>query len=262
MVDWLNTTLGEVVKKGNGKIQTGPFGSQLHAYDYVVSGIPCIMPTNLKRNRLDLTGIAFISEKDAQRLAQHLVREGDIVYSRRGDVTQKALIRKGEAGYFCGTGCLLVRAGNAIDPEFLTYHLSTLSNTDWIVSQAVGAHMPNLNTGILAKVPLRVPSLTEQKEIAAVLSVLDAKMDLNNRINAELEALAKTIYDYWFVQFDFPDANGRPYKSSGGAMIWNDALKREIPAGRDWTSGNLSDAIQLAYGKPLKELTVPVLAFL
>jgi type I restriction enzyme S subunit len=64
-----------------------------------------------------------------------------------------------------------------------------------------------------------------------VLSALDAKIDLNQRINAELEALAKTVYDYWFVQFDFPDANGRPYKSSGGAMVWNDALKREIPAG-------------------------------
>ena len=231
MTEWVSTTLGAVVDAGKGRIQTGPFGSQLHAADYVDAGIPCIMPTNLKNNRVDLTGIAYICEEDAQRLSQHLVREGDIVYSRRGDVTQKALIRQGEAGYFCGTGCLLVRAGKAIDPEFLTYHLSTPSNQGWIVNQAVGAHMPNLNTGILAKVPLRVPSMVEQKRIAAVLSTLDAKIDLNNRINAELEALAKTIYDYWFVQFDFPDANGRPYKSSGGKMVWNEALKREIPAG-------------------------------
>ena len=204
------------------------------------------MPTNLKDNRVDLTGIAFISEEDAQRLSQHLVREGDIVYSRRGDVTQKALIRKGEAGYFCGTGCLLLRTGNAIDPEFLTYHLSTPSNQDWIVNQAVGAHMPNLNTGILAKVPLRVPPMAEQKRIAAVLSNLDAKIDLNNRINAELEALAKTIYDYWFVQFDFPDANGRPYRSSGGEMVWNEVLKREIPAG--WEAGSLDELGQIVGG--------------
>lgn len=73
--------------------------------------------------------------------------------------------------------------------------------------------------------------MAEQKKIAAVLSALDAKIDLNNRINAELEALAKTIYDYWFVQFDFPDANGRPYKTSGGKMEYNPTLKREIPAG-------------------------------
>lgn len=242
MNDWVTTTLGDVVTSGNGKIQTGPFGSQLHAADYVDDGIPCIMPTNMSNNRVDLTDIAFISEKDAKRLSQHLVKEGDIVYSRRGDVTQKALIHKGEAGYFCGTGCLLVRPGTAIDPEFLTYHLSTPSNQAWIVNQAVGAHMANLNTGILSEVPLRVPPMTEQKRLAAVLSALDTKIDLNHRINAELEALAKTIYDYWFVQFDFPDAQGRPYKSSGGAMIWNDTLKREIPAG--WSAVVLGDLVR------------------
>ena len=84
-----------------------------------------------------------------------------------------------------------------------------------------------------------LPEFDEQQKIAAVLSTLDAKIDLNNRINAELEALAKTIYDYWFVQFDFPDAHGRPYKSSGGAMVWNDTLKREIPAG--WETVRLGE---------------------
>lgn len=238
MVEWVSTTLGELIEQGNGKIQTGPFGSQLHASDYVDAGIPCVMPTNMRDNRVDLTGIAFITNEDAQRLSQHLVQEGDIVYSRRGDVTQKALIRKGERGYFCGTGCLLVRPGSSVDPEFLTYHLSTPSNQEWIVNQAVGAHMANLNTGILSKVPLRVPDKQTQQKIAAVLSALDAKIDLNQRINAELESLAKTIYDYWFVQFDFPDAHGRPYKSSGGAMVWNDTLKREIPVG--WEAQPLS----------------------
>ena len=251
MAEWVSTTLGAIVEAGRGRIQTGPFGSQLHASDYVDAGVPCIMPTNLKNNRVDLTGISFISDEDAQRLSQHLVVEGDIVYSRRGDVTQKALIREGEAGYFCGTGCLLLRAGASIDPEFLTYHLSTPSNQSWIVNQAVGAHMPNLNTGILAKVPLRVPPMVEQKRVASILSRLDSKICLNNRINAELEALAKTVYDYWFVQFDFPDADGRPYRSSGGAMVWNEALKREVPEG--WQVGLLGDALKLEYGKPLKE---------
>lgn len=72
-----------------------------------------------------------------------------------------------------------------------------------------------------------------QKHIASVLSTLDDKIELNNRINAELEAMAKTLYDYWFVQFDFPDANGKPYKSSGGKMVYNEELKREIPEGWD-----------------------------
>ena len=90
------------------------------------------------------------------------------------------------------------------------------------------------------------PNSTTQKRIAAALSAIDAKIDLNNRINAELEALAKTIYDYWFVQFGFPDANARPYKSNGGAMVWNDTLKRETPAG--WNAGSLNDLGQIVGG--------------
>jgi type I restriction enzyme S subunit len=76
-----------------------------------------------------------------------------------------------------------------------------------------------------------LPELEVQHKIASVLSALNSKIELNNRINAELEAMAKTIYDYWFVQFDFPDKNGMPYKSSGGKMVWNEELKREIPEG-------------------------------
>ena len=205
------------------------------------------MPANMKSNRVDLSAIAYISEKDAKRLSKHLVKAGDILYSRRGDVTQKALIREAEAGYFCGTGCLLVRPGDAIDPEFLTYHLSTPTNQDWIVKQAVGATMPNLNTAILSAVPLNLPPNKDiQRRTAAILSALDAKIDCNNRINAELEAMAKTLYDYWFVQFDFPDASGKPYKSSGGKMVYNATLKREIPEG--WREGTLDDLGRIVGG--------------
>ena len=253
MSKWRQTTLGKVLISGGGKIQTGPFGSQLHASDYVADGIPCIMPANMKSNRVDLSAIAYISEKDAKRLSKHLVKAGDILYSRRGDVTQKALIREAEAGYFCGTGCLLVRPGDAIDPEFLTYHLSTPTNQDWIVKQAVGATMPNLNTAILSAVPLNLPPNKDiQRRTAAILSALDAKIDCNNRINAELEAMAKTLYDYWFVQFDFPDAHGKPYKSSGGKMVYNATLKREIPSG--WHDSNvLAVADLLGGGTPTKK---------
>ena len=94
-----------------------------------------------------------------------------------------------------------------------------------------GSANPTLNRNYAHLIKAEAPRPSTQKKIAAVLTALDTKIDLNNRINAELEALAKTIYDYWFVQFDFPDANGRPYKTSGGKMVWNEALKREIPAG-------------------------------
>lgn len=106
--------------------------------------------------------------------------------------------------------------------------------------------MPNLNTAILANVPLNVPSQGTQKKIAAVLSTLDAKIDYNNRVNVELETMAKTIYDYWFVQFDFPDANGKPYKSSGGRLVYNSKLKRGIPDG--WTDSSILAVSELLGG--------------
>ena len=115
MNNWDTIELGEILKSVGGKIHTGPFGSQLHASDYVDSGVPCIMPANMVDSRVDLSSVAFITESDAQRLSKYIVESGDIVYSRRGDVTLKALIREHEAGYFCGTGCLLLRPGSEID---------------------------------------------------------------------------------------------------------------------------------------------------
>ena len=122
---------------------------------------------------------------------------------------------------------------------FLYYAFRTQSVRTQLSNTASGSKVRHTSPDRIYDVSLSLPTVSNQERIAAALSILDAKIDLNNRINAELEALAKTIYDYWFVQFDFPDANGRPYKSSGGKMVWNDALKREIPAG--WGVGSLTD---------------------
>ena len=242
--------LGDLVKEGKGKIHTGPFGSQLHASDYVQSGIPCIMPANMLNNYLDLSEIAYINEIDASRLSKYLVEEGDIVYSRRGDVTQKALIRSFESGYFCGTGCLLIRPGIHIDSNYLLYYLSLKELKTWIKKQAVGATMPNLNTGILSDIPFKFIELEKQIAVASILRTLDKKIELNNRINTELEAMAKTLYDYWFVQFDFPDEHGKPYKSSGGKMVYNETLKRDIPEG--WGVKKWGELITIESGYPFK----------
>ena len=93
----------------------------------------------------------------------------------------------------------------------------------------------------MANIPLYLPPKKAQQKVASVLSSFDSKIELNNKINTELEAMAKTIYDFWFVQFDFPNAKGKPYKSSGGKMVWNETLKREIPL--DWEVCNLEKVI-------------------
>ncbi|MCI0485588.1 MAG: restriction endonuclease subunit S, partial [Blastocatellia bacterium] len=200
---WEQTTLGEVCNRGGGNIQTGPFGSQLHAEDYVPDGIPSIMPQNIGDNRIIVDGIARITSQDAERLSRYRVKAGDIVYSRRGDVERRALIRKEEEGWLCGTGCLRIRLGEgAVYPLFVSYYLGHRNVREWIVRHAVGATMLNLNTSILSAVPLIIPSLEEQREIARVLRAFDDKIELNRRMNATLEQIAQALFKSWFVDFD------------------------------------------------------------
>ncbi|MFE8147647.1 restriction endonuclease subunit S [Brenneria goodwinii] len=120
-----------------------------------------------------------------------------------------------------------------------------------IQNSASGSIQDNINIDYLTSLKFKVPLKIYQDKVVSVLSALDKKIDLNNRINAELEAMAKTLYDYWFVQFDFPDANGKPYKTSGGKMVYNPILKREIPAG--WEVGSAS---KLFYFNPTTPLTI------
>ncbi len=124
--EWEYTTLGEACERGGGNIQTGPFGSQLHASDYVPLGIPSIMPQNIGDNRIVEDGIARIRPADAERLTRYLVRTGDIIYSRRGDVERRALVREREDGWLCGTGCLRVRFGmEGVNPGYAAFYWGT-----------------------------------------------------------------------------------------------------------------------------------------
>ena len=102
-----------------------------------------------------------------------------------------------------------------------------------------GTGVPSMTFDSYYGIKVMLPEIEEQKRIASVLQKLDAKIKLNCQINDNLEAMAKQLYDYWFVQFDFPNEEGKPYKSSGGAMVWNEKLKREIPQG--WSGVSLKD---------------------
>ena len=201
--DWEVLPLGEVCKRGGGNVQTGPFGSQLHASDYVAEGIPTVMPQNIGDNRILDTGIARITEADAQRLSKYRIREGDIIYSRRGDVERRALVRKAEDGWLCGTGCLRIRFGEeVVYPRYAAHYLGHPAVREWIVRHAHGATMPNLNTTILSELPFVLPPWTDQVSIGDAIELYDQKIDLNRRINKTLEAMAQAIFKSWFVDFD------------------------------------------------------------
>ncbi len=155
---WRESVLGDEVTRCGGRIQTGPFGSQLHASDYVIDGVPVVMPKNLSQRRISTLSIARVKPSDVERLSRHRLEEGDIVYSRRGDVEQHGRVRSRETGWLCGTGCLLVRLGSEWpSPLFASFALDLPDTRGWIVRHAIGATMPNLNTGILARVPMVVP---------------------------------------------------------------------------------------------------------
>ena len=121
----------------------------------------------------------------------------------------------------------ILQANEENDIKYIYYKLNLINFRPYIS----GSAQPKLTQDNLNKIELTIHDLKNQQKIATVLSTLDSKIELNNRINTELEAIAKTLYDYWFVQFDFHDANGKPYKTSGGKMVYNAALKREIPEG-------------------------------
>lgn len=160
--------------------------------------------------------------------------EGDVLFCVRGSTTGRMNLADQRYALGRGLAAFSHRGGKALNGFLL--HLIN-HNLKALLNNTNGSTFPNLTGDLLASFKMSVPPRPEQKKIAAVLSALDAKIELNNRINAELEAMAKTLYDYWFVQFDFPDAKGRPYKSSGGKMIYNETLKRDIPEG--WSVKNL-----------------------
>lgn len=142
---------------------------------------------------------------------------------------------------------IVLRAKENADNEYLYYLARSPAFRKKAISCMEGTSgRKRVNEGVLKLQELLIPEKSDQQKIAAVLSALDAKIELNNRINTELEAMVKTLYDFWFVQFDFLDQNGKPYKSSGGKMAYNEILKREIPEG--WSNGTLDDLGQIVGG--------------
>ena len=165
-MDWEITDLRNVCIPGQG-IQTGPFGSQLHEADYSDEGIPVIMPKDLIGFRIRTEGIARIPERTAEALGRHRMRPGDIVYGRRGDIGRRAFLMKHQTGWFCGTGCLRIRPEpKAVNGWYLFNYLGQDDVVSLIAGRAQGVTMPNLNTGVMSSVPVKLPPRRLQDEFA------------------------------------------------------------------------------------------------
>lgn len=213
------------------------FGRESHGDGCLIIGVPDFKggttPNIHSLRQINASGI--VSEED-------FVKKGDILFVRSNGnknlVGRSLYIDKNIEAVFSGF-CIRARLhSNILDPRFCFYFTKTETFKSFI-SASGGTSIQNLNQEILSNVGFPLFSIDEQNSIVKILSSLDKKIELNNRINAELEAMAKTIYDYWFVQFDFPNAKGKPYKASGGKMVWSAELKRDIPVG--WEVKPLSE---------------------
>ena len=184
------------------EVRTGPFGSQLHNEDYVSTGTPIVTVEHLGNRRFSKQNLPLVSDDDKKRLSKYLLQEGDIVFSRVGSVDRCSYVTSAENDWLFSGRCLRVRCGNNCHPLFLYYYFCKESVKQYIKSIAVGATMPSINTKLMAEIPILLPKLEEQRCIADILSSFDDKIELNRRINDNLEQQAQALFKSWFVDFE------------------------------------------------------------
>ena len=238
------TTIGSIAKIYDGphatpeKLEQGPYFLSISSLD---------------KGRFYLSKSAFLSDEDFKKWTKRVTpTEGDLLFSYETRLGEAALMPPGVRACLGRRMGLLRLNREKVTPEYFLYaYLSPAFQQTIRANTITGATVDRISLNELPEFPIRIPPLDEQKHVAKLLSGIDKKIELNNRINAELEAISKTLYNYWFVQFDFPDTNGKPYKSSGGKMVYNPTLKRKIPD--EWEADNvLSVADLLGGGTPTK----------
>lgn len=217
-----------------------------------------------------ILGTCKMSIHEAPSRAQRRVKKNTILYSTvRPRLKHYGILSSPEANLIVSTGFVTIDVKsefqNSVDARFLFLLLTQPHITEYIASiadSAVSAY-PSFNPSDISALEFEFPEMNIQTHIADIWKYYDSKIELNRQINDNLEAMAKLLYDYWFVQFDFPNEDGKPYKSSGGAMVWNEKLKREIPKG--WLCGTLLDIAEYTNGlacqkyRPTDDRKLPVI---
>ena len=197
---------------------------------------------NVRQNSFDFSNLDFITKEKDNLLRNGKLQRDDIALTTRGTVGNVALYSQEVpfSNIRINSGMVIIRVNkNFWHPYFVYLFFQSHLFKKQISRLISGSAQPQLPISILETVSIPQLTLDEQKEIIFNIKSIDHKIQINNQINRELEDMAKTLYDYWFVQFDFPDQNGKPYKSSGGKMVCNPELKREIPEG--WGVEKLGD---------------------
>ena len=189
-----------------------------------------------------------------QEIERFTLSKGQVALTKdsetRDDIGIATYIADNMDKVLLGYHCAVITPNSAlVDSKYLNAYMHSNIVHKYFENNASGSGQRyTLSYNALLNIPVLLPDLELQKEIGQIFSNIDRKIALNRQINDNLEAMAKQLYDYWFVQFDFPNDEGKPYKSSGGVMVWNEKLKREIP--KEWNVANVFDELSVQYGFP------------
>ena len=235
--DWKEIKLGEEFKTSSGAT---PLSTKREYYE---GGTISWINSGELDSPFIYKAANFITQKGFDNSSTTIYPQDTILVAMYGATAGKASLLKMEA---CTNQAICAILPNKdYSPEFIKYNLDTLY--DHLVGLSSGSARDNLSQAGIKELKLIVPQTKrEQESLVTILSLIDKKIELNRQINDNLEAMAKQLYDYWFVQFDFPNEEGKPYKSSGGAMVYNERLKKEVPIG--WEVENLIDFAEIKNG--------------
>ena len=243
MSKWIHTTLNDICRSDKGAIISGPFGSNISSKFFVLDGVPVIRGNNLSLS-LDKfydDDFVFVTEEKADELNCY-AEEGDLIFTAAGTIGQVGILEAPlkYKKYVISNKQLRARIDTRkVDLLYAYYWFASAWMQNYFIRNNKGSTVPLITLSELKDAPISYPEdITEQKKIAMAIEAISRKINNNRNICFNLESMAKTLYDYWFTQFDFPNAEGKPYRSSGGEMVWNDQLKREIPKGWDTATIN------------------------
>ena len=246
MNEWKEVSLSEM-----GKTITGKTPSSQHPEDFG-DEMPFITPSDSFEKKYINKSDRFLSRSGSDRLKEKIISPNSIMVTCIGSAMGK--VAKNSLSSVTNQQINSIIVNENFDSDYIYYLLK--NNYAVLRNAASGSTaIPILNKTDFDNLRFKVElNLNEQRKMVSILSTIDDKIETNNQINQELEAMAKTLYDYWFVQFDFPDQNGKPYKSSGGKMVYNPELKREIPEG--WGVEKIENIAQTGSGGTPKSTNV------
>lgn len=249
MPNWKEYKLGDIVED----VAMGPFGSNLKVDNFIGSGVPVIRGANLNAGGFKDELFVFVSEEKAQSLKRSLACPDDLVFTHRGTIGQVGIIPHSKYPYYLVSQSQMRLTVNKqfLNPRFLYYWFQSATGQYELLKNSAQVGVPSIAspTKSLKEIDIKLPDVFTQTAIAEILTSLDDKIELNNQINQQLEALAQALFKRWFIDFEFPNENGQPYKSSGGEMVESEL--GDIPKG--WEIRSLDQIAEYLNGLALQK---------